>query len=264
MRLEEAHAELQQHRDAAEVLEAENEELRRLAASPGASDMTISVLRMELQASEDRRAELEESEEKRAALQGELQASEEKRAALQGELQASEEKRAALQGELEESEEKRASLQAEVEAAEAEIEAVMRAREEEQAAAAAAAATREEEDQEAEEEEAEMAVLARQSASEAMVSCSHELSLLVTSIRAQVEEGGDAILLLMDDAGILNPEERRLLEALSQEGGSAKQAQIPAAAVAEVASRLSSDLQGLRNIIDNQAAEKAADGCVVQ
>ena len=138
------------------------------------------------------------------------------------------------------------------------LEAGRRARKEQDAAAAAAASHGDEE-----ELEAEQAVLDRKSASEAMISCTHELSLLVAAIRAQLEEGGDAMMVLMDDAGILNPEERRLLEAFAKEGGGVK-AQVPAAAVAEVARRMSSDLKGLRNIICDKAAERAADDCVIQ
>ena len=148
----------------------------------------------------------------------------------------------------------------------AQLEGERRAREEQATAAAAAAAGGNEDEAEAK----EAASLELQEASWRALDCSIELATLVESIRVQLEvEGSGAIDVLVEtaDPRILSAEERHLSEALSQGGGIATEAHVPAAAVVDLTNWMSKKLRCLREIITDHALQEMddrVDNCMIQ
>lgn len=102
-------------------------------------------------------------------------------------------------------------------------------------------------------------------AASALTGCMHELSVLVRSIKMQVEGAGSAMdILLRDEGRVCEGEEKHLLEALLCESPqSQRSAGLPGKGIASVARKMRSDLEILRDMISNQSAEDAAGDCVI-
>ena len=101
----------------------------------------------------------------------------------------------------------------------------------------------------------------QESLAESLLACKHELALLLRAIRAQME-GGDAITVLLDDNGMLDPSEAEQRTSVTTAGASAYSATL-AEAVQAVSEGMRTDLEVLREIVSTKSAENAADGCVI-